>query len=86
MLVLSLGNRGGWQSESHHHLRSRSSAEVLPEDPGASGEGAREEVQREARRLHCTGEQEGDVCLSLSSWMDGCCRVVDEVFPGSMHV
>lgn len=59
LAFLFLGNRSWWQQESHHHLCSRSSAEVLPEDSGASGEGAGEEVQRKARGLHCTGE-DGD--------------------------
>lgn len=80
--VLFLGNRGWWQQESHHHLRSRSSAEVLPEDSGASGEGAGEEVQRKARGLHCTGEDD-DVCL-CSTPFDEYCRVMGGTCPVHM--
>ena len=51
----TLGDRSWRRPESHHHLRPRPAAEVFPENPGAPGARAGEEVQREARGLHCPG-------------------------------
>ena len=42
--------------EGNCDLRSSATAEVLPEDPDQAGEGAGEEVLREARRVHCPEE------------------------------
>ena len=41
-----------WWKEGHRDLRPRAPAEVLPEDPDQAGEGAREEVLRQACRVH----------------------------------
>ena len=38
--------------EGNRDLRPSATAEVLPEDPDQAGEGAGEEVLREARRVH----------------------------------
>ena len=44
------------RKEGNCDLRSSATAEVLPEDPDQAGEGAGEEVLREARRVHCPEE------------------------------
>ena len=41
-----------WGKEGNRDLRPCATAEVLPEDPDQAGEGAGEEVLREARRVH----------------------------------
>ena len=52
---LLAGDRRAGQ-EGDHHLRPGATAPVLPEDPDAARARAREEVQRQARRLHRSGD------------------------------
>merc|ERR1740128_613654 len=47
------GGRLCWWKEVHRDLRAPSPAESIPEDADQAGERAREEVQRQARRIHC---------------------------------
>ena len=67
----TLGDRSWRWPESYYYLRPRPAAEVFPENPGAPGARAGEEVQREARRLHRPGASAGHVVLGR--WSEGLC-------------